>query len=350
MSAKTDRQAIFGTDDESSGDENDHEDTNPADSVKPGRGAPKTDSRVWLTVQEKMEAVKHFHDNKGMTQAALIGWCFHKFQMKKRLGKGTVSSWFKEGGKKGQKEKIEKAIAQETSPFVLQAKSFKGSKFPKLEQELFSWFRRNETKQACLTDDILNVKAKEIAERLNLDGFKASSHWIQNFKHRFHINVQVLHGEAASADGLSVHVGRAMLPELLKGVDPHDIYNMDETGLNYRALPKRSLGSQPRKGCKLAKERATAVLCTNATGTHRLPLMIIGSAAKPQCFSNWDPLRDANVVYESNKSSWMDRNKFTRWINDFNNEMKSRGKTGWLLMDNSSTHGNYENARMLLKI
>ena len=84
MSAKTDRQAIFGTDDESSGDENDHEDTNPADSVKPGRGAPKTDIRVRLTVQQKMEAVKHFHDNKGMTQAALIGWCFHKFQMKTR--------------------------------------------------------------------------------------------------------------------------------------------------------------------------------------------------------------------------------------------------------------------------
>ena len=87
MSTKTDRQAIFRTDDESSGEEVDHEYTNPADSVK-----LKTDSRVQLTVQQKMEAVKHIHDNNGMTQAALIGWCFHKFQMKKGLEKGTVSS------------------------------------------------------------------------------------------------------------------------------------------------------------------------------------------------------------------------------------------------------------------
>ena len=88
-----------------------------------------------------------------------------------------------------------------------------------------------ETQKACLTDDVLTVKAKEIAERTHVP-LKACAHWILNFKHRHHINVHVLHGEAGSTDGTSVRIAQAMLPDLLKGVDPHDVYNMNETCLN----------------------------------------------------------------------------------------------------------------------
>ena len=152
-----------------------------------------------------MEAVQHFEANKGMSQAALIDWCFHKFQMKKKLGKGTVSAWFKEGGKKGQKTQIANAIATETNPFALKAKSMKGPQYPELEQELYAWFRHKETSQACLTDDVLIAKAKEIAERTQVS-LKACPSWILSFKHRHQINVQVLHGEAASADVVRVHI------------------------------------------------------------------------------------------------------------------------------------------------
>ena len=136
-----------------------------------------------------------------------------------------------------------------SNPFTLKAKSFKGAHYPELEHELLDWIRCMETNHAGLSDNVILEKARAIAERTKVS-LKACPHWIQNFKHRHRINVQTLHGEAASADEVSVHIARAMLPELLKGVDPHDIYNMDETGLNYRALPKRTLGSQPRKGCK----------------------------------------------------------------------------------------------------
>ena len=134
-------------------------------------------------------------------------------------------------------------------------------------------------------------------------------------------------------------MARAVLPKLLSGISPHDIYNFDETGNNYRSLTIRTLGSQPRQGLKIAKDRVTVALCTNATGTHKLKPLVIGSAKRPRCFGTWDPERDAKVVYDSNKSSWMERSIFERWITDFNEEMKGMGKTAWLLMDNSSTHG-----------
>ena len=151
--------------------------------------------------------------------------------------------------------------------------------------------------------------------------------------------MRVLQGEASSADGVNIHIAHEMILKLLRGVSGHDTYNIDETSVNYRAQPSRTLASQPRSGIKLAKDRITAVLCVNATGTHKLPVMIIGSAKRPRCFpSGWEPRRDAKVWYTSNKSAWMERTIFAEYMSFFNDEMKNRGKTGWLFIDNSSTH------------
>ena len=73
MSDKTEQQQIFGTD-----DEEDEYPMSQDDSSKLGGSAPRRNSRVRITNQQKMQAVAHFQTNKGMTQAALIEWCFRK--------------------------------------------------------------------------------------------------------------------------------------------------------------------------------------------------------------------------------------------------------------------------------
>ena len=51
------------------------------------------------------------------------------------------------------------------------------------------------------------------------------------------------------------------LPDLTAGYTLVDIYNADETGLYYRALPDHSMvvRDDPQKGIKTSKERVTAV-------------------------------------------------------------------------------------------
>ena len=66
-----------------------------------------------------------------------------------------------------------------------------------------------------------------------------------------------MHGESGSADKVYAEIAEVGLPKLLLGVDPNKIWNVDETGLNYRSLPKRTLTSQPRKGIKEAKDQIT---------------------------------------------------------------------------------------------
>ena len=55
----------------------------------------------------------------------------------------------------------------------------------------------------------------------------------------------------------------------------------------------------------------------------------------------WKPA-DAHIIYEYNKTVWMDGQIFARWINTLNNKQRRKfaghDKKAWLLLDNSSTH------------
>jgi hypothetical protein len=60
---------------------------------------------------------------------------------------------------------------------------------------------------------------------------------------------------------------------------PDQIYNSDETGLNYKMLPQKTLASNQEKsasGIKIAKERVTVAACSNASGRHKLLLFLCG--------------------------------------------------------------------------
>jgi hypothetical protein len=60
------------------------------------------------------------------------------------------------------------------------------------------------------------------------------------------------------------------------------------------------------------KERITVALCTNAAGSHKLPLFVIGRSAKPRVLKNVN-LNALPVYYKAQKSDWMDPFLFREW-------------------------------------
>ena len=59
------------------------------------------------------------------------------------------------------------------------------------------------------------------------------------------------------------------------------IYNCDKTGLVYKSLPNKTNVRNFKKsaaGRKAMQERVTIMPCINATGTHKLDLMMIGKS------------------------------------------------------------------------
>ena len=74
---------------------------------------------------------------------------------------------------------------------------------------------------------------------------------------------------------------------ILKEYKPEDIYNADKTELFYRLLPDRTLELKnvDCHGGKQSKERITALVCANMSGTDKLPMFVLGKSAKPRCFT-----------------------------------------------------------------
>ena len=95
------------------------------------------------------------------------------------------------------------------------------------------------------------------------------------------------------------------------------IYNIDETGLFFKLFPKQSYVLESESGKKLrgvtgmgAKDRFTLFVCTNATGTRRLPMAMIGKAKKPLCFSLSYPA----VPYISQRNASADTTTLNHWL------------------------------------
>ena len=100
-----------------------------------------------------------------------------------------------------------------------------------------------------------------------------------------------LHGEAGQVQASAVAKDIGILRSHLSDYDAEHIYNIDETGLFFKLLPRRTYisASEDRKSLRgvkamKAKDRITALVCTNAMGTQKLPMAIIGTAKQPRCF------------------------------------------------------------------
>ena len=75
------------------------------------------------------------------------------------------------------------------------------------------------------------------------------------------------------------------LPTILARYELKDIFNADEFGLFYEALPSKSLHFRGKRcaGGKHSKVRLARMAASNALG-EKLPMFVIGKSAKPRCF------------------------------------------------------------------
>lgn len=177
---------------------------------------------------------------------------------------------------------------------------------------------------------LLCEKALEFNVKLNgpID-FKASSGWLSKFKQWRGIRQLYVQGENLSGDIMAAEAFVKTFKENVadKGFSRDDVYNADETGVNWRSLPRKSLASRNETrapGYKVSKDRVMAMFCANESGTHSLPLLLIDKSKKPRCFKDVTCLP---VTYRAHKSSWMSSDIFLEWYsNTYIPEVKKFGE------------------------
>lgn len=73
------------------------------------------------------------------------------------------------------------------------------------------------------------------------------------------------------------------------GLTGDQVYNEDESGLFWKLLPRKSYVHQNEAnapGFKVPKVRITILPCSNANGTHKLKLLVLGKTKNPRPFKN----------------------------------------------------------------
>lgn len=207
-----------------------------------------------------------------------------------------------------------------------------------VEEALLKWFQDKRKCHVPISGLVLEEKANEIAKILNIDDFKATSGWLSRWKSRNQICFKKSHGESADASIENANSWKAdVLPTVLKNYELSCIYNCDETALYYRATPDGSLCFKKEKliGGKICKDRLTILCCSNADGSHKLPLYVIGKSKKPRCLRH---VKSLPTTYRANNNAWMTSALFKEWLLDFNKTMRLRNRKALLLLDNCSAH------------
>jgi AcrR family transcriptional regulator len=119
------------------------------------------------------------------------------------------------------------------------------AKYPDVDRETYEWFVKvrhptGRCKPLPVTSAALKMRALQISLRLGISNFQASNGWFSRWRNRFSVGKSVrLHGEASDVDINAAEKPMNDLREKLRDFKPENIFNMDETGLFFRALPNR---------------------------------------------------------------------------------------------------------------
>ena len=295
--------------------------------------------RVVLSINSKLEVLDSVAKGVGYSELC------DKFG----IGKSTITTLKKNEGK----------IREFAS--TLESKSISGDRKvmrlandEELDKALYLWFIQKRSIGMPMSGPILCEKAKQFNEQLHAEeattpSFTASAGWLWRFCNRHGIRGLRLQGEKLSANTEAPEPFKEQLQEIMEreGLTLEQIYNCDETGLYYRMLPTQTLAAKTEKnasGMKKQKERVTLMACSNASGSHKLPLLFIGKAENPRCFKHVNKAA-LPVVYKSQKNAWADATIFTDWFNchfipSVKKHLIQRGLTpkALLLLDNAPAH------------
>lgn len=126
------------------------------------------------------------------------------------------------------------------APIPDNAKKSRKQARPAIEARLVLWINDQNQPSNCIKRDMIRVKATRLLSEVNTlqprereIWFKFTNGWLRNFQRRLNLKARNLHGESDYADNNAI---RALFTSLLS-IGFHyrhaDIWNADETGLNY---------------------------------------------------------------------------------------------------------------------
>ena len=217
-------------------------------------------------------------------------------------------------------------------------------KFLITNEYLWKWYVPCRQSNVPVSGPMLQEEALIISERLggNSVGFTASNGWLSKWKKRYNISEMKVAGEEGDVSQETLSSWDEHSRELMRGYESRNVWNIDETGQFWRALPDKSL-SERRKRCrggKNSKERATRAFFVRASGEKEAPI-VVGKSRNPRCFKSLkDSSRPYKCDYFFSSKAWMTSEIFEEILLRLDQRMKREDRHILLFLDNTPCHPN----------
>ncbi|KAM9386589.1 tigger transposable element-derived protein 3-like [Phaethornis superciliosus] len=196
-----------------------------------------------------------------------------------------------------------------------------------LETALLRWVEGARAAHLPLSPPLLQIKAKHLARALGRPDPEPNGGWLARFGARHNLAFKKPPAERGDAERPAAeHRAGTVLPGLLRGYAPPEIYACGETGVLLPAGKEESGG-----------ERLTLLLCTNADGSEKVPLRAVGESPQPRCLQGVN-LEQMPWSYRAGSLAGVTAPLFTEWLREFNEGMRRQGKSVLLLLAKHEAH------------
>jgi len=280
--------------------------------------------RKLLTLEEKVQAIKLLDAGKPAYQVA------EDFG----VGKTQIQSLRK------RKAEVLNDFENNVSGSTKRRRHVTGNE--EINELCLEWFKDAVNRRINVTGPLLKEKALVYANDLGNTNFKASNGWLESFVKRNNIAFVSMSGERGDVDTGTVTEWKSRVPSVCEGYKPHNIFNMDETGLFYKDTSRKTFHFKKADcaGGKRSKERITVALCASMTGEKIKPI-VIGKSQKPRCFNKIKP-ETLPVRYLANKRAWMTGGIYNDFIKTLNRQMQRQKRKILLFVDNAPCHSDIQ--------
>ena len=166
----------------------------------------------------------------------------------------------------------------------------KKAEHPEVGEAVYTtWFIQQRNHNITISSEILRAKAKFLyCIMTGKDDFWASAGWLEMFNKQHEIRFLKICGEKISSDINAVSI-KVYRHRCWNEFDWRASLQCRWISAFWRVLTGTTwvhANSKVAPGRKFSKERVKFMPCSNAVGTHKLPLLVIGKSVKPRAFEN----------------------------------------------------------------
>ncbi|KAE9032101.1 hypothetical protein PR001_g10374 [Phytophthora rubi] len=204
--------------------------------------------------------------------------------------------------------------------------------------------RMRPAEMRLLERNILETLALMAAAELGIPAAKlpqlTRGGWCKHFLDRHGYRVRRAHGEIHSVDVPAAMKCAAKIRAKIAKYDLNNVFNVDEAAYFYKAVSRVSVCLGVAPALKVNSSRMTFLVGSNATGTEKLRLLVLGKSKKPR----WLPEKPDSMDYIGTSKGWMTTPVFKEWLVELNKKMMTAGRKILLLYDNAPVHKEPEEA------